>query len=133
MSFAPKSAPFDANSQPFASPNRIEFDMVMSGGGTTFTIDADWIATYFASYPRPPANLLRLFSQPYPTDAAAAAALRPLEYTAFSSVATQAGSLPPARRIGRNSSSGKPEFTLSAGPVDGQWRIRLRLPVSAAG
>lgn len=131
MSFAPASAPFSNNNAPIATPNRIEFDIIKSGAGTTFTIDAAWLASYFSG--RPPANLLRLFSQPYPSDADAAAALRPLEYTAFNSIATQAGSLPPARQLGRNSTTGKPEFILSTGNTDGEWRIRLRLPMSSDG
>jgi hypothetical protein len=131
MSFAPASEPFSNDSLPFATPNRIEFDMILSGGGTTFTIDAAWLATYFAG--RPPAMLLRLFSQSYPTDSEAAVALQPLEYTAFNSIATSPHSLPPARRLGRNGATGKPEFILSAGTVDGQWRIRLRLPTSVVG
>jgi hypothetical protein len=134
MAFNAKSPPFSVNDQPFASPNRIEFDVaVVDSVGGLFTIDQAFLETYFAGFPRPPANLLHLFRQSYPTEADGAAALRPIEYTAVASIAALSNVQPPARRIGVNGGTGKPEFILSSTSGNGQWRVCLRLPVSAVG
>jgi hypothetical protein len=135
MSFDAATPPFGATTEPFASPNRIEFDIaVTSDAGGLFTIDEAFLLSYFAAYPRPPAMLVRLFSQSYPTDEDAGDALRALEYTAVPSIAVpSAGTQPPARRLSRNSSTGKPEFVLSSGNSTCQWRVCLRLPVSQVG
>ncbi len=134
MSFGAATPPFAPTTKPFASPNRCDFDVAVdSSSGGLFTIDAAFLETYFAGFPRPPANLLRLFSQNYSSEDAAGDALRPIEYSAVASIASGNNGQPPARRLAWDSATKKAQFVLSSGNVDGQWRVTLRLPVSQVG